>query len=225
MGSILDVRALAPKDRHAGIFGAFNDLVPGDYFVLVNDHEPKPLLYQFQAEHGGEFEWWPLERGPEVWRVVIAKRTTRDIARTVTDYLQTDHRRLDAIFERFSLAVKDNRWEEALKDFREFSLGLKRHIGVEEEILFPVFEEKTGMKDAGPTFVMKMEHQDIKALLDSTLDATDAKNPAAVAKGMSALTNTLGDHNMKEEQILYPESDHFMSDAERSDVIKRAQAA
>lgn len=225
MGSILDVRALAPKDRHAGIFGAFKDLAPGDYFVLVNDHEPKPLLYQFQAEYGGEFEWWPLERGPEVWRVVIAKRKTRDDARTVTDYLQTDHRRLDAIFERFSIAVKDSRWEDALRDFREFSLGLKRHIGVEEEILFPVFEEKTGMKDAGPTFVMKMEHQDIKTLLDSILKDTDDKNSASVAKGMSALTNTLGDHNMKEEQILYPESDHFMSDAERSDVIKRAQAA
>ncbi|MBI5970961.1 MAG: DUF2249 domain-containing protein [Deltaproteobacteria bacterium] len=225
MGGILDVRALAPKDRHAGIFGAFKDLAPGDYFVLVNDHDPKPLLYQFQAEHDNEFEWWPLERGTEVWRVIIAKREAKDTHRTVTDYLQTDHRRLDAIFERFSRAVKDGRWEEASKDFREFSLGLKRHIGVEEEILFPVFEEKTGMKDSGPTFVMREEHKDIKALLDSILSGTDAKNPAAVAKGMSALTNTLGDHNMKEEQILYPESDHFLSDAERSDVIKRAQAA
>lgn len=225
MGSILDVRALAPKDRHSGIFGAFKGLAPGDYFVLVNDHEPKPLLYQFQAEHNGEFEWWPLERGPDVWRVVIAKRKTRDIERTVTDYLQTDHRRLDAIFERFSFALKDSRWEDAGLDFREFSLGLKRHIGVEEEIVFPVFEEKTGMKDSGPTFVMREEHKDIKALLDSILNGTDAKDAASVAKGMSALTNTLGDHNMKEEQILYPESDHFMSDAERSDVIKRAQAA
>jgi uncharacterized protein (DUF2249 family) len=41
--------------------------------VLVNDHDPKPLRYQFEAEHAGEFTWEYLESGPEVWRVRIGR--------------------------------------------------------------------------------------------------------------------------------------------------------
>ena len=161
---ILDVRELAPPERHPRIMETFAGLGPGESFVLVNDHEPRPLLYQFQIEHDGEFEWWPLERGPGAWRVMIEKRENQDPNRTVTDYLQTDHRRLDGILERFQEEVNENKWAEASRDFREFSLGLKRHINAEEEILFPLFEEKTGMHDAGPTAVMRMEHKDIKEL-------------------------------------------------------------
>jgi uncharacterized protein (DUF2249 family) len=42
-------------------------------FVLVNDHDSKPLYYQFAAEHEGQFSWGYLEQGPEVWRVRIGR--------------------------------------------------------------------------------------------------------------------------------------------------------
>lgn len=70
---ILDVRALIPKERHTIIFDTFEKLQPGTAFVLVNDHDPKPLYYQFQFEHQKEFSWDYLEQGPEVWRVRIGK--------------------------------------------------------------------------------------------------------------------------------------------------------
>jgi uncharacterized protein (DUF2249 family) len=41
--------------------------------VLVNDHDPKPLYYQFQAELGEPFQWEYLESGPEVWKVRIGR--------------------------------------------------------------------------------------------------------------------------------------------------------
>jgi len=69
----LDVRNLIPRERHPLIFRTFDALAPGDAFVLVNDHDPKPLFYQFQAESGGQFNWVYLEQGPEVWRVAIGK--------------------------------------------------------------------------------------------------------------------------------------------------------
>jgi uncharacterized protein (DUF2249 family) len=225
MGNILDVRELVPKDRHSRIFETFRNLEPGGSFVLVNDHEPKPLLYQFQAEHDGEFDWWPLEQGPQAWRVRIVKRQAAGADRTITEYLQSDHRRLDGIMESFQAALKQARWEEASTDFREFVLGLRRHIKIEEEILFPVFEEKTGMTDAGPTFVMKMEHKEIHDLLDRTLAATDGHDAARASETAGALISILMDHNMKEEHILYPESDAFISDTERAQIIKKAQAA
>ncbi len=70
---IVDVRQTAPAQRHPLIFGTFEQLQPGQSFELVNDHDPKPLYYQFQAEHTGEFEWEYIERGPETWRVSIKK--------------------------------------------------------------------------------------------------------------------------------------------------------
>jgi len=69
----VDVRTIAPRDRHPLIFGTFNSLAPGEEFMLVNDHDPKPLYYQFQAEHGGQFLWDYVESGPEVWKVRIGK--------------------------------------------------------------------------------------------------------------------------------------------------------
>lgn len=70
----IDVRNIVPRERHPLIFGTFANLHPGDAFMLVNDHDPKPLYYQFQAEKPGEFSWDYLEEGPEVWRVRIGKR-------------------------------------------------------------------------------------------------------------------------------------------------------
>jgi uncharacterized protein (DUF2249 family)/iron-sulfur cluster repair protein YtfE (RIC family) len=71
--ALLDVRDLAPAGRHEAIFSAYGDLAPGAGFVLVNDHDPKPLGYQFEAEYAGQFTWRYLESGPEVWRVRIGR--------------------------------------------------------------------------------------------------------------------------------------------------------
>ncbi len=72
--SDLDVRVIPPPQKHPTIFGRWNALVSGQSFTLVNDHDPKPLYYHFEAEHHGEFEWEYLESGPQVWRVRISKK-------------------------------------------------------------------------------------------------------------------------------------------------------
>jgi uncharacterized protein (DUF2249 family) len=70
---ILDVRAEPPIRRHTLIFETFEALEPDTAFELVNDHDPKPLYYQFAAEKAGEFTWDYVEQGPEVWRVRIGR--------------------------------------------------------------------------------------------------------------------------------------------------------
>jgi len=70
---ILDVRSLIPMDRHHQIFETYAKLKAGEEFVLVNDHDPKPLYYQFDAEHKGAFTWEYLEKGPQTWRVQIGR--------------------------------------------------------------------------------------------------------------------------------------------------------
>jgi uncharacterized protein (DUF2249 family)/uncharacterized protein YjiS (DUF1127 family) len=70
---VVDVRSLAPAQRHAKIFQLVNELGPGSSFILVNDHDPKPLYYQLEAEYPKQFSWTYLQRGPEVWQVEIGK--------------------------------------------------------------------------------------------------------------------------------------------------------
>ncbi len=72
--SIVDVRTLIPRERHPLIFRTFEALKAGEHFELVNDHDPKPLYYQFQMEVGPQFDWEYLEQGPEVWRVRIGRK-------------------------------------------------------------------------------------------------------------------------------------------------------
>lgn len=69
----LDVRPLIPMERHHQIFETYAGLKPGEQFVLVNDHDPKPLYYQFEAEHKHQFTWHYLEQGPQTWRVEIGR--------------------------------------------------------------------------------------------------------------------------------------------------------
>lgn len=67
------MRTLAPRERHPLIFSTFERLPQGQAMELINDHDPKPLYYQFELELGGQFDWDYLERGPAVWRVAITK--------------------------------------------------------------------------------------------------------------------------------------------------------
>jgi uncharacterized protein (DUF2249 family) len=69
----VDVRSLVPMQRHQKIFELVGELAPGASFVLVNDHDPKPLYYQLEAEHPGQFSWTYVEQGPVVWRVEIGR--------------------------------------------------------------------------------------------------------------------------------------------------------
>jgi hemerythrin-like domain-containing protein len=72
-GKVLDVRDIPPVQRHGIIFSEFDGLKKGENFVLINDHDPKPLWYQFQAEKEGKFSWEYIIQGPIIWAVKIGK--------------------------------------------------------------------------------------------------------------------------------------------------------
>lgn len=218
----LDVRDLAPSRRHSEIFGAFEALKAGEGFVLVNDHDPKPLLYQFQAEHPGRFEWCVLETGPECFRVEIRRRTGEPF-RTISDFLGYDHRRLDEILPDVERMIEGGALANAGKRFAEFSCGLNRHIEAEERMLFPTIEQLTGMT-VGPTSVMRAEHVEIRRWMTLVAASLDAQDVAGVKNAIGRLVETLSAHNMKEEQILYPMADRAASSPrERDDLVRRMQ--
>lgn len=69
----LDVRSIPPRERHPTIFDTFDGLPVSGTIRLINDHDPKPLFYQFEAERPGEAQWDYQEQGPETWVVHITK--------------------------------------------------------------------------------------------------------------------------------------------------------
>ncbi len=70
---LVDVRELAPRERHPLIFARLEALKVGEALRLVNDHDPQPLRYQLMAEYPDMFVWEPEEQGPEQWTIRIQK--------------------------------------------------------------------------------------------------------------------------------------------------------
>ncbi len=62
-----------PQLKHKVIFETFDALKPEEAMLLVNDHDPRPLRFQFESMHAGAYTWEYLEEGPEIFRVKIGK--------------------------------------------------------------------------------------------------------------------------------------------------------
>jgi uncharacterized protein (DUF2249 family) len=218
----LDLRALPGGERVAAVFSAFDQLAPGQRLVLVVDHDPGHILPRFHQERGGLFEWSPLENGPDTWRLEIARRVVSG-PREVSEALSWDHDRLDDLEKKAFEERAAGRLADAATTYRVFALGLRRHIGFEEALLFPEFEARAGVPaDAGPTAVMRAEHRKIEALL-TEIEAGIADPASPVEEARATLHRVLGDHNFKEEQVLYPGTDRMLSEAERDDLVRRIQ--
>jgi len=69
----LDIRPVAPREKHPTIFATFDSLNKNETLQLINDHDPMPLYYQMQALRKEQFSWNYVESGPEVWKVNITK--------------------------------------------------------------------------------------------------------------------------------------------------------
>jgi uncharacterized protein (DUF2249 family)/quercetin dioxygenase-like cupin family protein len=88
----LDVRPLAKPDKHPTIFAGYAELPVGGSFVLINDHDPKHLREEFEAEHPGSYGWTYLSSAPRDWRIRITKLTTTPLPRILvhTDRIEEE---------------------------------------------------------------------------------------------------------------------------------------
>lgn len=132
--------------------------------------------------------------------------------RFVHDFLTADHRRLDLLFDSLMHAIQaGDALEKQQSLFLLFKNGLKRHIHWEETVLFPIFENMTGMTH-GPTQVMRAEHEEMNTLL-SDLEAT--MQQGFDVDYLQGLAHRLMNHNEKEERILYPAIDEISRSDDR----------
>ncbi len=138
---------------------------------------------------------------------------------TIGSVLTPQHYHCDELFATAENAVAAGDWENAPACFDEFRAATERHFQVEEEMLFPAFEMRTGSR-IGPTQIMRDEHRQIRDLLGrmhADIDRHDADDYLGLAETLLTL---MRQHNIKEEQILYRLADQALA-AERDAFIAR----
>jgi hemerythrin-like domain-containing protein len=89
--------------------------------------------------------------------------------------------------------------------------GMRRHFAMEEEVLFPAFDAMSGMGGGGPTAMMRMEHQQMRGLLDQigeAMEAGDAQEAMDIGDTLLMMTQQ---HNVKEEGMLYPMAENMLA--------------
>ena len=208
---VLDLGALPIAERPARILGAFDRLAPGETLVITTNDAGSDLVRRLQAERRGLFEWSLLRPGPPSWTIAIARRgAPLGAAREINEALAWDHDRLDALETEAFRKRSGGELRSAAETYALFAAGLRRHIAFEEEILFPAFEETSGMPPtAGPTAVMRAEHREIEDLI-GRIEAGIGEKDAPVEELRRSLHVVLGEHNFKEEQVLYPATDQLL---------------
>lgn len=137
----------------------------------------------------------------------------------ITATMQQHHRECDELFSNAEEAAANQDWPAAEQAWQAFSKELNAHITVKEEgILFPAIEAVNG--PMGPTQMMRAEHEQMRALV-SQIDAALAEKDKKQFLGLSeTLMMLMQQHNMKEEQILYPMIDQCVPDG--AELLKQA---
>lgn len=129
----------------------------------------------------------------------------------IKQFMAQDHRNCDLLFAKAENAAAKDDWAAASQVFNAFVQAMERHLGVEEQVLFPAFEEETGVL-TGPTEMMRMEHDQMRTLFAEMKDAMKQQNSDDYLGAAETLLIMMQQHNMKEEQILYNMMDQRLPD-------------
>lgn len=131
---------------------------------------------------------------------------------SLTAPLKDHHGHCDSLFADAEAAVMAGDWNDAAALFEGFSAALETHFRTEEQTLFPAFEAATGMT-LGPTQMMRLEHAQMRDLLAQMAGAVGTRDGKAFPGHAETLLILMQQHNLKEENILYPMCDRHLHDA------------
>lgn len=128
----------------------------------------------------------------------------------IKSLMTDDHRRCDHLFTDVERAVEAREWDHASANFSSFFESVEQHFAAEEAHLFPAFEAESGMT-MGPTQVMRDEHVQMRELMSAARDALAAKDADEYLGHAETLLIMMQQHNMKEENVLYPMCDGHLA--------------
>ena len=139
----------------------------------------------------------------------------------IKEFLTNDHRECDENFAQMEEAVASES-PEAISKFEGFHEAMMKHFDREEKVLFPAFENKTGMTQ-GPTQVMRNEHEQMRRMMTQMVEAIGTKDNERFFGLSETLMLLMQQHNMKEEQMLYTMAEQHLG--EQSEQVLEAMQA
>ncbi len=142
---------------------------------------------------------------------------------TISKLLTADHKHCDELFVAAEECVANKDWNDMAARFDTFRRSIERHFATEENLLFPAYEGVVG-GPTGPTNVMRLEHGQMRDLFEEMAQAVTDRDADAFLGLSETLLVMMQQHNLKEEQILYPMMDRAMG-AERERLVEQARAA
>ncbi len=221
MSERLDLSGKNAADAQSELEAALAGLAGNAGLEVVADFDLRDLLPALQEKSWGGFNWFPLQEGPDTWRVDLTRLDPVVSPRGIEEMFAKDHQRCDDIFIQIEAAAQKGDMELAKKYNDEFAVGMHHHFKMEEEGFFPAFEAATGMTQ-GPTMVMRMEHQQMRGLMTQMQEAVDKGDAAAISSTTSTLMVVMRQHNIKEEQMLYRMGGMHLS-SEADSLLRKVQ--
>ncbi len=218
----LDISEISAGQRLESVTKAFAALEPGHDVTIISNESLQELLREFQAQFWRKYDWMPMAAGPTSWRGKLIKRKEAETGpETIHHFMEADHARCDQFYAAGEAAVSEGNLELGRELLTAFDLCMHRHFAMEEQLFFPAFEERTGMTQ-GPTQVMRMEHEQMRNVLGQMRRALQADDAETVLGAGETLLILLQQHNVKEENMLYPMGDVQIPDI-TEDLLKQMQ--
>ncbi|HVC11215.1 MAG TPA: hemerythrin domain-containing protein [Burkholderiales bacterium] len=141
----------------------------------------------------------------------------------IGDYMTRHHKDCDVAFVRAEEKAAAADWTGLQREAGIFLVEIERHIAMEEELLFPAFEDRTGMS-GGPTATMRMEHEQMRGMFAQMRAAAEARDAAQYLGASETLLILLQQHNIKEESMMYPMLDQALGE-DAAQFLERLQSA
>jgi hemerythrin-like domain-containing protein len=139
----------------------------------------------------------------------------------ISRILSEHHALCDDLYVRAENSVVAKQWDAARKSAKAFVDTMERHLGAEESCLFPSFEEAIGSSQ-GPTQIMRLEHAQMRRLFAGLLEAAEKSDAGAFTGVGETLLILMQQHNLKEEQMLYPMCDRAIDPSDPVETQLRA---
>lgn len=228
----VDIRLVPPQQRTEDLLRMFDALARGEGLVFVDDREPATLLAALQQRYGGELDWYPLEMREDLWRVLVARRATRlSSLRRVVQFMTSDHRRMEQMLLRVRELASMGAWEEAARLSQFLETGMRRHMQMEERVLFPLLAE-LDHESGGSLPEIEQDHRRMLDLLGRIQDLAEDAQLGTVstwtvedqmARLASALLRLFFAHEAREDRLLYARTDLIVGPAGTDELVRGLQ--
>ncbi len=208
METNIDLTGQAAEQAITELGNAFKNLGGQDRLLVKGNRDFDTIMKAFQNSHWGQYDWLPIIVGADSWSGYLENKGSGFTS--LVQIMESHHKHCDTLYVTAENALNSGNEDEGKKLMAAFLWSMEMHFGREEQIIFPAFEEKTGMSGGGPTHVMRAEHEQIRGVLKEMKNSLDAGDYQEIYNQAETMLILIQQHNSKEESILYPMTDQHL---------------